>query len=902
MKKRVFPIFLSLLLIISLIPAPIHAEISEGDVLFQDFEGDSPIFSETANTRGTITSEDVFSGNNSLKYEVLASGDPNETAGSISIAAKDGAVDASAMKYLIFSINDTQGSNTIKVSLTDASGKSTSFGWQSPSTTKNTWVYYQIPLSNFSGIDLANVSEVRIGQWNSGVYYIDDIYFSTKNPPVPLVAPTATPSGEYEDYVVVEVKSQHSNFPIFYTTDGSTPDKSSTQYSGLLRFDNNTTLKAVVYNPDYDSYSDVSTYEYIVHTDSDSQKPMATPISGTYAEPQVVSLSTIVSDAKIYYTLDGSTPTVSSKEYTAPITISKHTTLKAITIKDGIQSDVSVFTYTISKKTTPFLKANGKTLRTNFGSGDEVVLRGTNAGGWLVMEQWMTPTDSPDLLTTINTLTDRFGEDAAWELLDVYQDHYWTKDDFDNLKAEGMNSVRLPFTYFDMLNEDGTLKESAFKRLDWFIKEASKRKLYVILDMHGAPGSQNGKDHSGDITYPDKGNLYGNEENMKKTIYLWTEIAKRYKDEKYVAGYDLLNEPGGASGIEQFTFYDQLYQAVRSVDTNHVLFIEAIWDPANLPNPELYHWENVAYSYHFYNWDNIDSFSSQKNFIDSKVKLVNAANYDVPLYVGEFTMFNNIQSWDYALKVFEEQGWSYSTWTYKATGNGTSWGLYTGEPERVNIYNDSFEVIKEKWSSISTTQAYTRNDYFADILRNYASPAMRESDERSLLANFEGLDANTEFVTGETVAASLDVTNKSAGEASVKLEITASSDTSENYFSLMAPDKKTFDLSDAKNSYPKYLMVDVYQQTGENQIATITVIDKNGNQSSGKTQANTTARSGEWSKIHVLLNSLTGDADMSKIVEIRIAFDDTGVYHLDNIFIGQSFANNVPDINKKGKH
>src|SRR5690625_5926110 len=78
-----------------------------------------------------------------------------------------------------------------------------------------------------------------------------------------------------------------------------------------------------------------------------------------------------------------------------------------------------------------------------------------------------------------------------------------------------MNVLRLPFTYFEMLNDDGSLKSTAFDRLDWFIREAEKRELYVILDLHGAPGSQNGKDHSGDTSHSDGGNLYGNKENMK---------------------------------------------------------------------------------------------------------------------------------------------------------------------------------------------------------------------------------------------------------------------------------------------------------------------------------------------------------------------------------------------------
>ena len=143
-------------------------------------------------------------------------------------------------------------------------------------------------------------------------------------------------------------------------------------------------------------------------------------------------------------------------------------------------------------------------MRNRYGAGDEIVLQRYECGGWLVMESWMSPTNAPDQKTALETLTNRFGEKTAWELINIYQDHYWTESDFDIIKEEGMNVVRLPFSYFEMLNDDGSLKPTAFNRMDWFIEEARKRELYVILDMHGAPGSQNGKDHSGDTTKPDK--------------------------------------------------------------------------------------------------------------------------------------------------------------------------------------------------------------------------------------------------------------------------------------------------------------------------------------------------------------------------------------------------------------
>ncbi|GMA08343.1 hypothetical protein GCM10025886_14940 [Tetragenococcus halophilus subsp. flandriensis] len=102
----------------------------------------------------------------------------------------------------------------------------------------------------------------------------------------------------------------------------------------------------------------------------------------------------------------------------------------------------------------------------------------------------------------LNTLTERFGEDLAWELVNQFQDHWFTEYDFDVLQEEGVNLLRLPITHFEMANEDGSLNDKGRERLEWFLSEAEKREMYILIDLHGAFGSQNGKDHSGDISNP----------------------------------------------------------------------------------------------------------------------------------------------------------------------------------------------------------------------------------------------------------------------------------------------------------------------------------------------------------------------------------------------------------------
>lgn len=367
-----------------------------------------------------------------------------------------------------------------------------------------------------------------------------------------------------------------------------------------------------------------------------------------------------------------------------------------------------------------FLRVVGKDIVTNNGNGEVILLRGVNAGGWLVVEEWMCPVNSYTQYEMEDTLYERFGEDAQ-ALLDTYMDNWWKEEDFDNVKAMGLNLIRLPFLWRTLQNTDYTYKDNAFDRIDWFINEASKRDLYVILDLHGAHGSQNGRHHSGDVSTG--GDLYTNEENMTLTEELWVTIASRYKDNPTVAGYDLLNEPEGVpDGVmnintPHWDYYDRLYKAIRAVDNNHIIIMESIWESYNLPNPTRYNWENVVYQYHFYGWNNYSDYNAQKSFIDQKVIYSNLSKHNVPEFIGEFSFFNNVDSWEYGLSVFQEQGWSYSMWTYKITGN-SSWGIYYNDDSDiiVNLDTDSYDDIMSKWSRLSTNDNFIRQQWLYDVL------------------------------------------------------------------------------------------------------------------------------------------------------------------------------------------
>ena len=367
-----------------------------------------------------------------------------------------------------------------------------------------------------------------------------------------------------------------------------------------------------------------------------------------------------------------------------------------------------------------FLKVNGTQIRKQKGTGDVVYLRGTNAGGWLVQENWMNPTNASDQKTMMTTLANRFGTSKRDELVSTYENNYWTTQDFDNCAEMGMSVIRLPFTYMNLCDDNGNLKSNAFDRLDWFVQNCSQRGMYVILDMHGAFGSQNGMDHSGEIN--DGKQLYYNQSNKDKTLNLWKKIAEHFKGNPAVAAYDILNEPGikaAATYSLHWNFYNEIYNTIRSKDSNHIIIMESCWDADNLPRPSQYGWTNVAYEYHYYPWSAQNSSDAQKSYFSSKVSDIANHNYGVPTFVGEFTCFEQAEGWKAAMSTFNSQGWHWTTWSYKVTGN-SSWGIYNHNPEKVDIYNDSADTIKNKWSAVGTANGW-KNDKIYNLVKPYLS-------------------------------------------------------------------------------------------------------------------------------------------------------------------------------------
>ena len=362
------------------------------------------------------------------------------------------------------------------------------------------------------------------------------------------------------------------------------------------------------------------------------------------------------------------------------------------------------------QNTTGLVQASGRSLYDP--AGNRLQLNGINAGQLLLQEGWMSPFAIEPLKNADGSYVKDKDDNIQYpefsesefrqalkenpnlvnydqeELMQYYRDCFFTGEDFRIIKEDlGFNTIRLPFYYLNILTEDLSRRNEAeaFAYLDWFIGEAAKQELYIVLDLHGAPGSQSGYEHSG--VYSQYAGLWESEANVNATIDLWTYIAQHYTNTRpdlgrWIATYDLMNEPTekfkGITTKVCWDVFDKIYDAIRAVGDQHVITMECCWDFARLPDPAAYGWENVQYEYHWYNWAN-EALPYELFYAYQDLSNI-GRDYEVPVLIGEFTFFEDRDAWYKGLELFDQRGYSWTIWSYKTTVTGwwtSSWGVYT---------------------------------------------------------------------------------------------------------------------------------------------------------------------------------------------------------------------------------
>lgn len=316
-----------------------------------------------------------------------------------------------------------------------------------------------------------------------------------------------------------------------------------------------------------------------------------------------------------------------------------------------------------------YLKRDGRNIVDS--NGEPFLLRGIGLGGWMLQEPYMLKLSgiSPAQYDIRKKITALVGEERCREFYDAWLANMVTRRDIDSLKAWGFNSVRLPMHYnlFTPPVEEEpdsvefTWIENGFIITDSLLAWCGANQMYLILDLHAAPGGQGNDIPIADVDTT-KPKLWENEVNRRKTIAIWHKLAERYSDEPWIGGYDLINETNfaleGNAALRKLLM--DITAAIRLNDTNHIIFIEGnhfATDFAGLTPP----WDsNMVYSFHKY-W-NAPARETIQKYLDIRNQ------YNVPLWMGE-SGENNNEWYRSAVHLFETDSIGWAWWTLKKLGS-----------------------------------------------------------------------------------------------------------------------------------------------------------------------------------------------------------------------------------------
>ncbi|MFN2516452.1 MAG: glycoside hydrolase family 5 protein [Pyrinomonadaceae bacterium] len=314
----------------------------------------------------------------------------------------------------------------------------------------------------------------------------------------------------------------------------------------------------------------------------------------------------------------------------------------------------------ISNGQSRFVTTRGKSFTSP--GGKPLLLKGINLGNWLLPEGYMfkfKTANSPRLINDV--ISELVGDDEARRFWKAFREKYITRDDIRFIKQSGFNSVRVPFSYrlFVLDTDPQKLEGPGYELLDKVVSWCSYEDLYVILDMHAAPGGQTGDNIDDSWGYPF---LFTSNESQDLTVKIWRKLAARYRNESALLGYDLLNEPIAHYFDTAYLnpklepLYRKIVSGIREVDRNHIIFLGgAQWDTNfKVFGPPFD--DKLAYTFHKY-WMDVNQKAIQE-YLDFRDK------NNVAVWMGESG--ENTDEWIASFRTLLEErdvGWCF--WPYK---------------------------------------------------------------------------------------------------------------------------------------------------------------------------------------------------------------------------------------------
>lgn len=295
-------------------------------------------------------------------------------------------------------------------------------------------------------------------------------------------------------------------------------------------------------------------------------------------------------------------------------------------------------------------------------TGEKLYLKGIGLGNWLLPEGYMfhfKKAASPRLINQV--FCELVGPDEARLFWNKFIDNYITREDIWLIKKAGFNCIRIPINY-RLLNPENlphVFLDRGYQVLDRTIRWAKDEGLYVILDMHAAPGGQTGENIDDGWGTPW---LFESNESRKRAVFVWKDIAEHYKDEPTVLGYELLNEPiPNFPGYEKYNpmlepLYKEIVAAIREADPDHIIILGGAQWNTNFAVFGPPFDKKLVYTFHHY-WSDPSEKSLSKYLDFSKAN-------NAPIWLGESGENTNqwIETYRKSLEK-SDVGWCF--WPYK---------------------------------------------------------------------------------------------------------------------------------------------------------------------------------------------------------------------------------------------
>ncbi|MBN9346817.1 MAG: cellulase family glycosylhydrolase [Devosia sp.] len=302
------------------------------------------------------------------------------------------------------------------------------------------------------------------------------------------------------------------------------------------------------------------------------------------------------------------------------------------------------------------------------GAGRPLLLRGMGIGNWLLPEGYMwktSPKDSPRQIEAL--FVDLVGGDAAGSFWQGFRANFFNEDDVRRIAESGFDHIRLPISARIVQDEDGSPIEAGHALIDRCVEWCRTHNLWLLLDLHGAPGGQTGTNID-DAPRGEPDLFIDPARYRDRTIALWQELARRYRHETVVMGYDLLNEPLPNEWQHKYpnelvALYKDLTLAVRAIDPDHLIMYEgAHWATNWSIFTEAWD-ENSVLQFHRY-WMPPDR-AHIAEYLDARERL------GLPIYMGEGGE-NNLH-WLYAAhRLYETHDIGWNFWPWKKIDTRTS--------------------------------------------------------------------------------------------------------------------------------------------------------------------------------------------------------------------------------------